>query len=555
MKIAPKHLKRYKDIAKLLWKYGRSDLVTQMGIEDALATDDAPAVDPKGADPEQFANDLEAMGPTYVKLGQVLSGRPDLLPDPYLKALARLHDKVKPFPYAEVEPIVINELGVRITKAFSRFDPEPIAAASLGQVHYAELRDGRPVVVKVQRPGIREQIADDFEVLEEIAEFLDAHTEMGRHVRFLRILEEFRVTIQRELNYELEASNLITVGKNLAEFEHIEVPQPIRDYSTKTVLTIQYVRGRKITSIGPLVRLDIEGRLLLEELFKAYLKQVLVDGIFHADPHPGNVFLTDDGRIALLDLGMVGHTSAQMQEHLLKLLLETSEADGEAVADLVIRISEAGEDFDQQEFRRRTTKLMSERQGKQIQQINVGRSVLAVTKFATETGLTVPGELTLLGKTLLQLDEIGTQLDPSFDPDAAIRRNVGDLMSRRMGKDSSPARMFSSLLEVKDFVGALPGRLNKVMDAITNHDLEVKIKAVDATLVMEGFQKVANRIATGLVLAALIVGASLLMQVRTTFTIWGYPGLAMLLFLAAAAGGVWLVVTIFAYDMRQRRRP
>ena len=554
MKVAPKHLKRYKDIALLLWKYGRSDLVQQMGMSDEFSQDDAPAVDPKGADAEQFACDLEAMGPTYVKLGQVLSGRPDLLPEPYLKALSRLHDKVKPFPYAEVEPIVINELGVRISKAFSRFDVEPIAAASLGQVHYAELRDGRPVVVKVQRPGIREQIAEDFEVLSEIAEFFDSHSELGRKVGFQRILEEFRVSIQRELNYELEAGNLVALGKNLEEFEHIEVPQPILDYSSKTVLTIQYVSGRKITAIGPLARLDIDGKPLLEELFRAYLKQVLVDGLFHADPHPGNVFLTEDGKIALLDLGMVGHTTVEMQEHLLKVLLETSEGHGETVADIVVRMSQTTEEFDQVEFKRRVGQLIAVKQGQQLQHLNVGRSLLDVSRHGADTGLTVPSELTLLGKTLLQLDEIGKQLDPSFDPNAAIRRNVGDLISRRMGKDSSPAQMFKSLLDVKEFVTALPGRLNKVMDAVTNHDLEVKVKAVDATLVMEGFQKVANRIATGLVLAALIVGASLLMQVRTTFTIWGYPGLAMLCFLAAATGGVWLVVTILAYDQKQRRR-
>jgi predicted unusual protein kinase regulating ubiquinone biosynthesis (AarF/ABC1/UbiB family) len=554
MKISPKHLKRYKDIALLLWKYGRSDLVQQMGIDETVAADEAPAVNTGDTNPEQLAADLEAMGPTYVKLGQVLSGRPDLLPDAYLRALARLHDKVKPFSYGDVEQIVNAELGTKISKAFSRFDVEPMAAASLGQVHFAALRDGRPVAVKVQRPGIREQIADDFEVLTEIAEFFDAHTEMGRNVHFLRILEEFRISIHRELNYELEASNLIALGKNLSEFPLIEVPQPILDYSTKTVLTIEYVRGRKITALGPLARLDIDGEPLLEELFKAYLKQVLVDGLFHADPHPGNVFLTEDGRIALLDLGMVGHTTVAMQEHLLKLLLETSEGNGEAVANLVIGFSETSENFDQAEFRHKIGQLMAARQGQVLQHINVGKSLLEVSKHATDTGLTVPGELTLLGKTLLQLDEIGKLLDPDFDPNAAVRRNVGDLISRRMGKDSSPARLFGSLLEVKDFVSGLPSRLNKVMDTISNHELEVKVKATDAALVMEGFQKVANRIATGLVLAALIVGASLLMQVRTTFTVWGYPGLAMMCFLAAAAGGLWLVLSIVVGDRKKRSK-
>ena len=554
MKISANHLKRYKEIGLLLWKYGRSDLVQQMGIDEAVDPQEAKAASAGEAGPEQLADDLEAMGPTYVKLGQVLSGRPDLLPDAYLKALARLQDKVKPFSYAEVEQIVATELGVRISKAFSRFDPVPIAAASLGQVHSAALRDGRLVVVKVQRPNIRKQIADDFEVLEQIAEFLDAHTELGRRHRFLKILEEFRITIQQELNYEREAQNLIALGKNLKEFELIQVPQPVPDYSTRSVLTMDYVQGRKITSVGPLGRLEMNGAPLAEELFKAYLKQVLVDGLFHADPHPGNVFLTDDGQIALLDLGMVGHTTPGMQENLLKLLLAISEGNSDEAADIVIRISETTEEFNQTEFRRRIGQLMASRQDQGLQQINVGKSLLEVSQNAADNGLFVPSELTMLGKTLLQLDEVGKILDPAFDPNASIRRNVGELMSQRLRKKASQGSVVSSLLEMKDFVGGLPSRLNKIMDAIGNHDLEVNIKAVDAKLMMEGFQKIANRITTGIVLAALIMGAALLMQIQTSFRIFGYPGMAILFFLAAAAGGFWLMLSIFVQDQKIRKK-
>ena len=554
MKISANHLKRYKEIGLLLWKYGRSDLVRQMGIDEAVDPQDATLASAGEATPDQLADDLEAMGPTYVKLGQVLSGRPDLLPDAYLKALARLQDKVKPFAYSEVEEIVAKELGVRISKAFLRFDPKPIAAASLGQVHSAALRDGRLVVVKVQRPNIRKQIADDFEVLAQIADFFDAHTELGRRHRFLKILEEFRISIQQELNYELEAQNLIALGANLAEFELIHVPQPIPDYSTRCVLTMDYVQGRKITALGPLARLEMKGGPLAEELFKAYLKQVLVDGLFHADPHPGNVFLTDDGHIALLDLGMVGRTTPVMQENLIKLLLAVSEGKSDEAAEVVIRMSETTEEFDQAEFRRRIGQLLAARQDQGLQQINVGKSLLAVSKNATDNGLFVPSELTLLGKTLLQLDEVGKILDAAFDPNASIRRNVVELMSQRMRKNATQGSIFSSLLEVKEFVVGLPARLNKIMDAISNHELEVKVKAVDAKLVMEGFQKIANRITTGIVLAALIMGASLLMQVQTSFRIFGYPGLAMLCFLVAAAGGFWLVISIFVQDQKGRKK-
>ena len=555
MKLSSSHLKRYKEIAHLLWKYGRSDLAQQMA-SDGEAFDPAE-VKPAGPDaalPEQLADDLEAMGSTFVKLGQVLAGRPDLLPEPYLKALARLQDHVKPFPYAEVEQIVSTELNVRISKAFLSFDPEPIAAASLGQVHAAVLRDGRAVVVKVQRPNIRQQIAEDFVVLEQIAAFFDGHTEIGRRYRFVPMLEEIRQTLHQELNYEREAHNLIAVGENLKEFPLLVVPQPVGDYSTRSVLTMDRIEGRKITQLGGFARLELKGAPLAEELFKAYLKQVLIDGLFHADPHPGNVFITEDGRIALLDLGMVGRTTPTMQETLLKLLLSLSTGNGDDAAELVIHTSEKSDEFDATAFRRLVGQLVAQHQDQGLQQLNVGRTLLALSRHATENGLFVPSELTLLGKTMLQLDEVGRILDPTFDAAASVRRNVEALMTQRLRKDLTKANVVTAALEMKGFMSHLPLRLNRIMDAVSNSELEVKVKAVDAKMVMTGMQKIANRIATGLVLAALIIGASLLMRVETPSRLFGYPSLAILFFIIAAGGGIWLLVAIFLQDRKDSEK-
>jgi ubiquinone biosynthesis protein len=549
------HLRRYSQIALLLWKYGRSDLAQKMASEDGFGVPAPLSATPTGQGlPEQLADDLEAMGPTYVKLGQVLSGRPDLLPDAYLKALARLQDKVKPFSFAEVEEVVMTELGVRISKAFSRFDTEPMAAASLGQVHRAALRDGRPVAVKVQRPNIRRQIADDFEVLEQIAHFLDHHSAFGRRHRLLAIQREFRLTIQQELNYEREAHNLIALGENLKDFKLIQVPQPVPDYCTRSVLTMDEVQGKKITALGPLALLELKGAPLAEELFKAYLKQVLVDGLFHADPHPGNVFITDDGRIALIDLGMVGHTSFAMQESLLKMLMALSEGNGEATAEIAIQMSEKLEDFAASGFRRRITQLVALRRDQGLEQLNVGRSLLEVSRIAEKDGLIMPAELVLLGKTMLQLDQVGRILDPAFEPTASIRRNVAVLMAQSIRKDLTQGHLFSTLLEMKDFTTGLPARLNRLLDAVASSDLEVKVKATDAQMVMDGLQTFANRLTMGIVLAGLIVGASLLMRVATSFQLLGFPGLAILCFLAAATGGFWLVVRIFVSDYRSRKK-
>ena len=552
MKFSATHLKRYRQIAGLLWKYGRSDIAQQMAVPDEFDPDELKAEPSDGA-PEQLVDDLEAMGPTYVKLGQVLAGRPDLLPKAYLTALARLQDKVKPFSYEEVEQILLAELGVRVSKAFSQFATEPIAAASLGQVHLAALRDGRLVAVKVQRPDIRRQIAEDFEVLAEIATFLDDHTEIGRRCRFSAIVADFRTTIQQELNYEREAQNLIAVGKNLQEFKLIVVPQPVLDYSTRSVLTMDYIKGQKITAIGSLGKQDINGARLAEELFKAYLKQVLVDGLFHADPHPGNVFITDDGRIALLDLGMVGHTGPVMQEHLLKVLIAVSNGKGDEAAEEVVRMSEKTDSFDLHGFRLQISQLVASSHDKGLKDLNVGRTLLDVSRHARECGLYVPSELVLLGKTLLQLDEVGRILDPEFDTNASIRRNAIHIISTRTLRDTTQGGVANALLELKDFTLHLPARLNRIMDAISSAELEVKVRAPDAKMVVDGIEKVANRVTKGILLAAVIIGAALMMRISTQWTLFGYPGFAMLCFLAAAVGTVTLLYNIYAEDRASRK--
>jgi ubiquinone biosynthesis protein len=554
MKISAKHLPRYRQIARLLWKYGRSDLVNQMNLDDPFESATPPPARDGDPTPDELAADLEAMGPTFVKLGQVLSSRPDILPPRYLEALSRLQDKVQPFPYEEVEKIVEGELGVRISKAFSRFDTTPLAAASLGQVHAAALRDGHEVVVKVQRPGISENIGDDFEVLAQIAEFLETHTDAGRRHRLLDTLEQFRVTIGHELNYEREARNLQAMGENLAEFEDIVVPQPVPDYCTRRVLTMDYVSGSKITKVSPIARLDMDGAELAEQLFRAYLKQVLVDGLFHADPHPGNVFLTDDYRIALLDLGMVGHTTPGMQHALLKILIAVSEGKSEEACKVIEDISETESDFDRQAFHKRIAQVIADQRNMELQKINVGTTLLQVTRVGAQLGLYVPSELTVLGKTLLQLDQVGKVLDPEFDPNAAVRRNAAAIMSQRVNRDATQGSILSSLLEMKDFVGGLPSRLNKVLDAIGNREIEMKVRTPDVDVFLTGMEKVANRITTGIVLAALIIGASLLMRVETDFRVFGYPGFAMLLFVAAATMGFWLVITIILHDRRAGKR-
>ena len=552
--LKPERLKRYKDVAKLLIKYGRSDLISAAGLEDSVLPDEIAEESGAAAPAEELAKDLESLGPTFIKLGQLLSTRADLMPGPYLDALERLQDQIEPFPYEEVERIVSGELGVRISKAFADFDPAPLAAASLAQVHRAYMRDGRAVVVKVQRPDIRELIVGDLEALGEIAHFLDDHTELGKRYEFDNMLVNLRKSLLRELDFTIEANNLHTIAQNLAEFENIVIPEPVDDYTTTRVLTMEYIQGKKITALSPLRLLELDGGLLADELFSAYLKQFLVDGIFHADPHPGNVFVTDDDRIALLDLGMVGRVTRTFQDNMLRLLLAISEGRGEVAAEAAIKMGEAKENFDRKTFERRITDLVAENSDAVLSKLNAGKVTLEIQRISADCWFRLPAEFTMIAKALMNLDRVVYTLDTTFDPNAIIREQSNEILQRNIVKSMAPGNLLAGVVDLKEFAETFPRRVNKILDAVGNNEIRIGVDAIDEKVVLEGLQKVANRITLGLVVASLIVGAALLMRVETTFRIFGYPGLAMILFLLAAAAGFMLAFSILFYDEKRRKR-
>ena len=551
IKISPENLKRYKDIGLLLFKYGNSDLVKYAGIDQAMLTEATTPSTESPAKATELATDLEKMGPAFVKLGQLLSTRPDFLPPLYIDALSRLQDNCEPFAFAEVEKTIVNELGVRLSKAFSQFNQVPVAAASLGQIHHAVMRDGREVAVKVRRPGIRESIIQDLQILGDIADFYDAHTEAGQRYEYGLMLEEFSKSILAELDYRKEAHNLETMKANLQAFELIVVPAPINDFSSSKVLTMEFIHGKKITNVTSLELLEIDGEALAEEAFEAYLQQILVDGFFHADPHSGNVLLTSENKIGLLDLGMVAHLTPSMQSRLLQLILAISEGRSDAVADTAIDIGTRRANFDEPACRKKIADLVQDCGGANIEQMQIGRVVLDITRAAGDCGIRVPSELAMLGKTLLNLDQVGRTLYPAFDPNASVRRHAAKIMQQRMFKDVSPGHMFTSILEAKNFAEKFPSHINKILDLAASNKLSIKV--IDEPLLVDAFQKVANRISLALILAALIVGAALLMQVSTRFTIFGYPGLAILCFIAAAGGGIAMAIEIAFYDQRPQK--
>lgn len=554
LSLHPEKLRRYHRVLKFLFKYGGT-FDSAADLEETRLRQQEDDREEVHGPPEEFVSELEKLGPTFVKLGQFLSTRPDFLPHAYVAALARLQDGVTPIPFEEVETVVQNELGARISKAFETLESEPAASASLGQVHFARLRDGRPVAVKVQRPGVREQVLKDLEALEDLARAAQERTEAGRRYGVRDMLGEFRKALLRELDYEVEARNLTRLHRQLEGHPDLIVPLPVLDYTTPRVLTMDYVQGTKVTNMSPLRRLELDGRRLAESLCKAYLDQILIHGFFHADPHPGNVFLTDDNRIALIDLGMAVHIDPMIREQLMKLLFLVSEGRGRETVDLSIKLGRPMVDADLERFRREGARLVLECQSESLSTIATGRVFLEMVKISSQCGVRPAMELAVIGKALLNLDEAARTLDPRFDPNAFIRREAGTLMQRHLVNTLSPGSLFGSLLETQDLIRRLPGRVSDILDMVSRRDLEIRVRAFDEATLMRNLQKIANRIATGLILAALVVGAAMMMRVETEFTIFGYPGVAMLLFLGAAFLGFGLVITILLKDAKHRRPP
>ena len=391
------------------------------------------------------------------------------------------------------------------------------------------------MAVKVQRPGVREQIVDDLDALEDLASFLDHHTETGRRYEFHRLLEMLRRNLMQELDFRNEAQNLRTMVHNLREFRNIVVPRPVDELSTSRVLTMTYLEGVKITDVPERTLDTFDRRMLAEELFEAYLQQVLIDGVFHADPHPGNVLLGPDGKIILLDMGLIVRVPPQLQEHLVKMLFAMADGRGEHAAEEALRMGWTRRDFVRGEFHRRVTQLVTETSDAPLERLHLGAVVLQMQKIAGETGVRLPDEFTMLGKTLSNLDKTLITLHPDFDLNRSVRHRATEIMRQR-SRHFSAGQVYQTLLETSEFVGTLPERLNKILKLVADNELRLNVDAVDERALISGIQKVANRITAGLVLAALIVGAAPMIQVDRPLTFW----LSIFFFLTAGLGALFL---------------
>ena len=548
--MALQQLNNYAKFFSFILKYYNSDVVksTANSVLNEIEKTEI-SEDEYNQKPEELVEDLKKMGPTYVKLGQLLSTRPDLLPENYLQALANLQDDVETVPYEEVQKIFEEEIGVKINKAFELFDPKPLASASIGQVHLALLPSGRKVVVKIQRPGIRKKFIEELETLKNMADLAVTHSKVAKKYALDDVIEELRFILLNELDYNKEAQNLVVLKENLKEFKNLIVPSPVAEYSSSKVLTMDFIDGKKITSLGNLKKIETDFTSVIDDLVEAYMKQIIVDGFVHADPHPGNIHVTADDKVALMDLGMVAKFSPKIQEKIMMLLVGMTKKDGDDITDALLEISEydsAKVNLDH--FRKNINRLVMDSTSTNAEDMETGRILLQMNRIAADEGIKLAVELNILGKVLLNMDQIVAVLTPKYDLQKAIRRFMEKMVNKKMQQELKPENAYAFLLDNKKLLENLPGRLNKITENLANNQLELKINAIDEDRLTEGFQKVANRITSGLIIAAMIIGAALLMRIPSTYTILGYGVLPFFFFVIAIGLGLFLVYSIMFKD-------
>jgi predicted unusual protein kinase regulating ubiquinone biosynthesis (AarF/ABC1/UbiB family) len=548
--LRPSNAARYATLGRLLLKHRGAVGDTHDPSAGVSGQDDQEDV-ATATDAEELAGELVAMGPTFVKLGQLLSTRVDLLPPVYLEALSALRDDVRPISADEAIAVVEAELDVKVSKVFRSFNRRPIGAASLGQVHKATLRDGRTVAVKVQRPDVHEQAMADMEVIAELANFVDEHSDRAARVGFGAIAEQFRRSLLDELDYRMEASNLQLLGEQLSDFERIVVPQPVTDLSTSKVLTMDFVAGRSVSSIPDVARAELDLPGLADDLLAAYLDQMLVFGFMHADPHPGNVLLTDDHRVALIDLGMVVRLSPQVQEQMLRLLLAISNRDGEAATEALAHLGTRLDGYDAAALSDRVSDLVLRYTSTTIGELAAGRLLSELALASTTCGLRPRPELSLVARALLSLDEVARTLDPDIQADQVIQSHAARIMRQRMLKAASPTKVMSAALEATALAEALPSRLNKVLESLAEGQLTINLQGLDETAVIRGAQKLANRVATGVLIAAFVIAAALFSGATHVATVWGYPVLTIVFLGLAVVVATWLGLSIVRADLPQ----
>jgi predicted unusual protein kinase regulating ubiquinone biosynthesis (AarF/ABC1/UbiB family) len=481
-----------------------------------------------------FRAALEELGTTYIKLGQLLSSRPDLLPDQYIEELSHLVDEVAPVPFVDIQAVVLAELGDDV---FQRIDPEPLATASIAQTHRALLKSGRDVVVKVRRPGIVEQVELDLSVIRSTAKILSSHSEAAQLLQVEALADELEVHLRGELDFVEEAHNTELISRLVEDYDRIFVPQVIRPHVTERVLVLEYVGGEKVAACHPLAP-DVAHELA-RQFFSAYVHQVVVEGVYHADPHAGNILLTPDGRLALLDFGLLGRLDDDTRRGLSLLLLAIAQNRADDVADLILSLSLTGVKSDQPAFVHDVRRKLPRFHWRPLSGIRAGESLADLQRIALEHNIALPTSFALVGKTLAQADTIARVLEPELDPMALLEDEAVEVMLVEAERRLAPNRLFAYLYTQLDPLTRMPRRISHVLSELEQGSLKVGIVPTGLSELEGNLRSIANRVGASIIVAALLLSSSIIVRVQR-FEWVGIVGFSL-----AIALGLYMAWRIF----------
>jgi ubiquinone biosynthesis protein len=471
----------------------------------------------------EFRLALEELGTTYVKLGQLLSSRPDLMPDAYIEELSRLVDEVPPVPFGDIEPVIRSELG---DDAFVRIDPEPLAAASIAQIHKGLLNDGREVVVKVRRPGVLEQAQVDLDLLRSTAAFLERRSESARLLQLSALADEVDQHLRAELDFTEEANNTELIARMVGGHPDFIVPAVIRPFVTEQVLVLEHIDGRKV---GPDHGLDADrAARLAREFFRAYVRQVAAEGVYHADPHRGNVFITPDGRIALLDFGLLGRLDDDSRSTIAQLLLALSQNRGDDVAALILSLSMTTLDSDEPGFVAELHRKLPRYHWRPLSGIRAGDALADLQRMAVTYGIRLPTSFALVGKTLAQADSIARALDPDLDPIELLREDTLELMLGEAERRLAPTELAGYALTQLGPLARLPRRVGQIADRLETGTLRIGITPTHLEGLEAVMRSAANRIGAAVIVAGLLLASAWMARVNDAIAVVGFTVAAAL---------------------------
>jgi len=545
-----RHLNRYRQILSILFKFGFGDLIERLRLDQYLevglkmiSKKERPK-DPKLTRAERIRMAVEELGPAYIKLGQILSTRPDLVPADFIEELSKLQDNVPPCPFEDIRPMIEEALCGPLETHFAHVAEAPLASASIGQVHRARLHSGDEVVVKVRRPGIRKLIEVDLEIMLHLATLMERHiAELAPH-RPVTIVKEFARTLEKELDFSLEAANVRRFAKDFEDNPAVHIPKVYCELTTTRVLTMEFVDGIKISRIDLIEAAGMDRHLLTERGADLILKQVFLNGFFHADPHPGNLFVLPEHVICMLDFGMVGIVDRGTRERFVDLIESVVNRDEPSMVEALLQLTDWENSPDTRKMQRDVTDFISRYLYRPLGEIQIGACLKELILLATRHQLRIPPDLFLMIKAFATVEGIARQLDPEFDMVAAAKPFLVKINAERF----SPRRIAGEVLGVSRMLlklgRQLPRDLIDIARVIRQQQLKLTVTHQGLQDMLATHDRISNRISFSIIIAALIIGSALIVISKAPPLFYGISVIGIIGFLAAAVMGIWLLIAI-----------